>query len=62
MLPRTESMFFHELLSAALRELKPFNYFVVHDALYVPQNRREAVIKVCGEEALKAFGAEPKFI
>tara|TARA_B110000879_G_C10895062_1_gene402208 strand:+ start:125 stop:292 length:168 start_codon:yes stop_codon:yes gene_type:complete len=54
-------MFFHELLSAALRELKPFNYLMVHDALYVPQNKREAVVKVCGEEALKVFGAAPKF-
>ena len=61
LLQRTESMFFHELLPAALRELKPFNYFVVHDALYVPKKQQEAVVKVCGEEALKAFGALPKF-
>jgi protein-disulfide isomerase len=54
-------MFFHELLPAALGELKAFNYFVVHDALYVPQKQQEAVVKVCCEEALKAFGAVPKF-
>jgi hypothetical protein len=61
LLQRTESMFFHELVPAALREFKPFNYFVVHDALYVPKKQQEAVVKVCGEEALKAFGAVPKF-
>ena len=61
LLQRTESMFFHELLPAALGELKPFNYFVVHDAIYVPKKQQEAVVKVCGEEALKAFGAVPKF-
>ena len=61
LLQQTESMFFHELVPAALRELKPFNYFVVHDALYVPKKQQEAVVKVCGEEALKAFGVVPKF-
>jgi hypothetical protein len=61
LLQQTESKFFHELLPAVLKELEPFNYFVVHDAVYVPQKQQEAVVKVCGEEALKAFGAVPKF-
>jgi hypothetical protein len=61
LLQRTESMFFHELVPAALREIEPFNYFVVHDALYVPKKHQEVVVTICGEEALKAFGAVPKF-
>ena len=61
LLQQTESRFFHELLPSALRGIEPFNYFVVHDAIYVPKKQQEAVVKVCGEEALKAFGAVPKF-
>ena len=61
LLQQTESMFFHELLPVALRELKPFNYFVVHDALYVPKKQQEAVINACNEEAVKFFGVVPMF-
>ena len=61
LLQQTESKFFHELLPAALKDLEPFNHFVVHDAIYVPQNHQKAVIDACSELALEFFGATPKF-
>ena len=61
LLQQTESEFFHELLPAVLKELEPFNYFVVHDAVYVPQKHKEAVINACNEEAVKFFGVAPMF-
>jgi hypothetical protein len=61
LLQQTESKFFHELLPAVLKELEPFNYFVVHDAVYVPQKHKEAVINACNEEAVKFFGVAPMF-
>ena len=61
LLQQTESRFFHELLPSALRGIEPFNYFVVHDALYVPQKHQEAVINACNEEAVKFFGVVPMF-
>ena len=61
LLQQTESKFFHEMLPTALSLIEPFNYFVVHDALYVPQKHREAVINACNEEAVKFFGVMPEF-
>ena len=61
LLQQTESKFFHELLPSVLTELEPFNHFVVHDAIYVPQNHQKAVIDACSELALEFFGAIPKF-
>lgn len=61
LLQQTESKFFHELLPSALSHIEPFNYFVVHDAVYVPQKPREAVINACNEEAVKFFGVAPMF-
>jgi hypothetical protein len=61
LLQQTESKFFHELLPTALKELEPFNYFVVHDAIYVPQKHQEAVINACNKLSTMFFGATPKF-
>ena len=61
LLQKTESKFFHELLPAVLKELEPFNYFVVHDAIYVPLKHQEAVIDACNKISIKFFGATPKF-
>ena len=61
LLQQTESKFFHELLPAVLKELEPFNYFVVHDAVYVPQKHQETVINACNELAKDFFGQKPKF-
>jgi hypothetical protein len=61
LLQQTESKFFHELLPAVLKELEPFNYFVVHDALYVPQKHQEAVINACCRLAKDFFGQKPLF-
>jgi len=61
LLQQTESKFFHELLPTALKELEPFNYFVVHDAIYVPQKHQEAVINACNLLSAEFFGATPKF-
>ena len=61
LLQQTESKFFHELLPVVLRELEPFNYFVVHDAIYVPQKHQEAVIDACNKLSTEFFGATPKF-
>ena len=61
LLQQTESEFFHELLPAVLKELEPFNYFVVHDAVYVPQKHKEAVINACNKLSTQFFGATPKF-
>ncbi len=61
LLQQTESKFFHELLPAVLTELEPFNHFVVHDAIYVPQKYRKAVVNMCNELALEFFGTVPKF-
>ncbi|MDA9051893.1 hypothetical protein N9H61_04690, partial [Schleiferiaceae bacterium] len=60
-LQQTESKFFHELLPSALSEMKPFNYFVVHDALYIPPKHQEAVINACNKLSTEFFGATPKF-
>ena len=61
LLQQTESKFFHELLPAVLKELEPFNYFVVHDAIYVPQKHQESVINACNKMSTEFFGATPKF-
>ena len=61
LLQQTESKFFHELLPSALSHIEPFNYFVVHDAVYLPQKHQEAVINACNEEAVKFFGVVPMF-
>ena len=61
LLQQTESKFFHELLPTALKELEPFNYFVVHDAVYVPQKDRKAVINTCNRLSINFFGETPKF-
>ena len=61
LLQQTESKFFHEQLPAVLTELEPFNYFVVHDAVYVPQKHQEAVIDACNKLSTDFFGATPKF-
>jgi len=61
LLQQTESKFFHELLPAVLKELEPFNYFIVHDAIYVPQKHQEAVINACNKLSTEFFGATPKF-
>ena len=61
LLQQTESKFFHELLPTVLKELEPFNYFVVHDAVYVPQKHQEAVIKACNRLAQAFFGQKPLF-
>ena len=54
LLQQTESKFFHELLPAVLTELEPFNYFVVHDAIYVPQ-KQEAVVDACNKLSLSSL-------
>jgi len=61
LLQQTESKFFHELLPAVLTGLEPFNYFVVHDAIYVPQKHQEAVINACNKLSTEFFGVAPKF-
>ena len=61
LLQQTESKFFHELLPAVFKELEPFNYFVVHDAIYVPQKHQEAVIDACNKLSAEFFGATPAF-
>ena len=61
LLQQTESKFFHEILPAALKDLEPFNYFVVHDAIYIPQKHKEAVIDACNKLSGEFFGATPKF-
>ena len=61
LLQLTESKFFHELLPAILTEIEPFNYFVVHDAVYVPQKHQEAVMNACDKLSLEFFNAVPKF-
>ena len=61
LLQQTESKFFHELLPAVLTELEPFNYFVVHDAIYVPQKHQEAVIEASSRLAKDFFGQIPNF-
>jgi len=61
LLQQTESKFFHELLPAVLKEHEPFNYFVVHDAIYVPQKYRDGVINACTKMCAEFFTASPKF-
>jgi hypothetical protein len=61
LLQQTESKFFHELLPSALSHIEPFNYFVVHDALYIPQKHKEAVINACNKLSIKFFGINPNY-
>ena len=61
LLQQTESKFFHELLPAVLKDIEPFNYFVVHDALYIPQKHQKAVINACNKLSTKFFGVTPMF-
>lgn len=61
LLQQTESKFFHELLPAVITELEPFNYFVVHDAIYVPLKHQEAVIEACNKLSTEFFGVTPDF-
>ena len=60
LLQQTESKFFHELLPAVLKELEPYDYFVVHDAIYVQQKHQEAVISACNKLSTEFFGVTPK--
>ena len=59
LLQQTESKFFHEMVSTAIQ--KPFNYFIVHDAIYVPKEHQGYVKDVCGQESIQYFGAVPLF-
>ena len=59
LLQQTESKFFHEMVSTAIQ--KPFNYFIVHDAIYVPKEDQGYVKDVCGQESIQYFGAVPLF-
>ena len=59
LLQQTESKFFHEMVSTAIQ--KPFNYFIVHDALYVPKEYQDYVKEVCELQSVKYFGAVPLF-
>ena len=59
LLQQTESKFFHEMVSTAIQ--KPFNYFIVHDALYVPEEHKDYVLGVCSEQSQIYFGAVPLF-
>ena len=59
LLQQTESKFFHEMVSTAIQ--KPFNYFIVHDALYVPKEYQDYVKEVCELQSAKYFGAVPLF-
>jgi hypothetical protein len=61
LLQQTESKFFHEQLPAVLTELEPFNYFVVHDAVYVPQTHKKNIVAACESLSKRHFGAVPKF-
>ena len=61
LLQQTESKFFHELLPVVLKELEPFNYFVVHDAVYVPQKHQEMVVDACDKLSAEFFGTVPRF-
>jgi len=59
LLQQTESYFFHSLVTTAIS--KEFNYFIVHDAVYVPQDYAEYVVTVCEEQSQSYFGAVPQF-
>lgn len=59
LLQQTESKFFHEMVSTAIQ--KPFNYFIVHDALYVLKEYQDYVKEVCELQSVKYFGAVPLF-
>ena len=61
LLQQTESKFFHELLPDALKKLESFNYFVVHDAIYLAQKHREAVKNTCKKLSAEFFSVTPKF-
>ena len=61
LLQQTESKFFHELLPVVLSKLEPFNYFVVHDAVYVPQTHKKNIVAACESLSKRHFGAVPKF-
>ena len=54
-LQRSEAYFFHQKLRGALSEaLEALPYFIVHDAVYVPENKADEVLKVC-KDALKRY-------
>ena len=59
LLQQTESKFFHEMVSTAIE--RPFNYFIVYDAVYVPEEYKDYVLGVCSLQSHIYFGAVPLF-
>ena len=59
LLQQTESKFFHEMVASAIK--KDFNYFIVHDAIYVPEEFKDYVLEVCSIQSQQFFGAIPLF-
>ena len=59
LLQQTESKFFHEMVPSAIK--KDFNYFIVHDAIYVPEEFKDYVLEVCSIQSQQFFGAIPLF-
>jgi hypothetical protein len=59
LLQQTESKFFHEMVATAIK--KDFNYFIVHDAIYVPEEFKDYVLEVCSVQSQQFFGAIPLF-
>ena len=59
LLQQTESRFFHGIVSTAIQ--KPFNYYIVHDALYVPKEYQDYAKEVCEYQSINYFNAKPVF-
>ena len=59
LLQQTESKFFHQMISSELK--KEFNFFIVHDGIYVPQSQKEYVLSICEKTANDYFGITPHF-
>ncbi len=59
LLQQTESKFFHDMVSTAIK--KPFNYFIVHDAVYVPKEYKDYILGICSAQSKIYFGAVPLF-
>ena len=59
LLQQTESKFFHQMIPSELK--KEFNFFIVHDGIYVPQSQKEYVLSICEKTANDYFGITPHF-
>lgn len=57
-----EGHFFHRVLQTGLKEvLKGCGFVIIHDAVFVPENKAQVALQKAKEAALEWFGDDQMF-